>query len=31
MKYYFEKLTDYSFEETIDKTIEELKNNGLKC
>ncbi|MEE4198691.1 MAG: DUF302 domain-containing protein [Bacteroidales bacterium] len=29
MKYYFEKTTDYSFEETIDRVTEELKKEGF--
>lgn len=29
MKYYFEKTTDYKFDEAIDKVTEELKNEGF--
>jgi uncharacterized protein (DUF302 family) len=29
MKYYIEKMTDYSFEEAIERVTEELKNEGF--
>ncbi|NOY96673.1 MAG: DUF302 domain-containing protein [Chlorobi bacterium] len=29
MKYYFEKTTDYSFEEAVEKVTEELKKEGF--
>jgi len=29
MKYYFEKITDYTFEEAIDRVTEELKKEGF--
>lgn len=29
MKYYFEKTTDYSFDEAVEKVTEELKKEGF--